>query len=184
MGGAGHSQVGGDQKITKWELGQCPDTKHPGWEGPASYQRRRSAGPSPATGSGSGWLVASEGVADGQAIAGDVRGAEVQVVVDEVEFRLGTDEEAALGIELDADAEVSHEVFVARVIGVVAIAAALTVDTGVDCAEAADQYKIGVARQFGRVDGVDIQKDRAKRKRGVAAVIALGCLPVDFSPDT
>src|SRR5882762_4913548 len=84
-------------------------------------------------------LPSSEGVADGEAEAGDARGAEIQVVVDEVEFRLGTDEKTALGIELDAGAEVSHEVFVARVVGVITVAASLTVDTGIQRADASDQ---------------------------------------------
>src|SRR5258707_7093567 len=128
-------------------------------------------------------LVSSEGVADGEAEAGDARGAEVQVVVDEVEFRLGTDEKTALGIELDAGAEVSHEVFVARVVGVITVAASLTVDTGIQRADASDQFKIGVAGELGRVNGVDIQKKWTKRQGGGAGVLALDCLPRAFAAD-
>src|SRR5580693_1306878 len=128
-------------------------------------------------------LVPSKGVADGEAEAGDARGAEVQIVIDQVQFRLGTDEEVALGIELDAGAEVSHEVLVARVVGVVPVAASLAVDAGIQCADAGDQLKIGVAREFGRVNRVGVQKKWTKRKGGVAAVLALVCLPVDFPPD-
>src|SRR3977135_122624 len=122
-------------------------------------------------------VPSSEGVADGEAETGDARGTEVQVVVDEVEFRFGTDEEVALGIELDAGAEVSHEVLVARVVGVVTIAASLTVDAGVQRADAGGQLKIRVAREFGRVNGVDVQQKWTKRKCGVATVLALVCLP-------
>src|SRR5882724_6980216 len=126
----------------------------------------------------------SEGVPDREAEAGNARGAEVQVVVDEVEARLRTDEEVALGIELEAGTKVSHEVFVAGVVGVVAIAASLTVDTSVDRADATAKFKIRVAREFGCINGVEVKKDWTKRKSGVTAVVALVCLPVDFAADT
>jgi len=76
-----------------------------------------------------------------------------------VEARLRTDEEVALGIELEAGTKVSHEVFVAEVVGVVAIAASLTVDTSVDRADATAKFKIRVAREFGCINGVEVKKD-------------------------
>src|SRR5271154_5528261 len=113
-------------------------------------------------------LVSSEGVADGEAKAGEARRAEVQVVVDEIKSRFGADKETALGIKLEAGAEVCHKMFVGRIVGVIAVAASLAVDTGVQCADAAVKLKIGVLRKFGRVNGIEVQKNWAKWKGRVA----------------
>src|SRR5271169_6769189 len=129
-------------------------------------------------------LVPSESVADRRPVAGGVRGTEQLVVGDEVDFGLGTDEEAALGIDLDAGAEGSHEVFVARVIGIVAIAALGTVDTGVHRADAGRQLQVGVAGEFGRVNPAEVQEEWTIRDvDGESGETALVCLPIDFAPD-
>ena len=49
------------------------------------------------------------------------------------------------GIELEPGAEISHEVFVARIVGVVAVAAAVAVLASIDRANAGGKLQIGVA---------------------------------------
>jgi len=113
-----------------------------------------------------------EGVTDGESVARDARRTEVQVVVDEIESGLGADEKSAFGIELNAGAEVPHEVFVGHKVSD-AIAATGTVEAGVERADAAGQLKIRMAREFGRVNGVEVKKDWTKREGRVASVATL-----------
>src|SRR5208282_2750093 len=95
-----------------------------------------------------------ERVADGKAEARGIRRTEQLVVGDEIDLGLWPDEEIVRGIELEARAEVSHEVFIGRVVGV-AIAAILAIDTCIDRADAGNQLQVGMAGEFGCVNPVE-----------------------------
>ena len=65
-------------------------------------------------------------------------------------------------------AEVRPEVIVGHKVGAASIAASGTVEAGVERADAAAQLKIRMARELGRVNGVEVKKDGTKREGGVA----------------
>ena len=131
------------------------------------------------------WLSSSEGVADRGAEAGNIPGTVVRVVVNQVNARLGADEEAALGIKLDAGAEVPVEVVTGLVIrATIGAAGGSRVEAGAQRADAADQLQVGVACELGRVDGIEVIKKRTKIVAGAEVIVGLGCSPVDFGPDT
>ena len=129
-------------------------------------------------------MLLLKGVADRKPETRNARRTEVQVVVDEVELGLGTDKKVARGIELKPSTEIYHEMFVGRVVAVIAVAASLAVDACVDRAQTAAQFQIGVAGKFGRIHRVGVQKEWTKRKSRIAAVIPPGRLPVNFAANT
>jgi hypothetical protein len=106
--------------------------------------------------------VLSEGVADGDTVAEGVPGTELRVVVDQIEARLGTDEEASPGIQLDTTAHVPHEMGAAgEALG--SCAGGLRLKAGVEDATAAHQLNTNTLGQLRRPDGIAIEKHRAKR---------------------
>jgi len=129
-------------------------------------------------------LVSFKGIADGKAVAGDAGCAKVGVVVDEVKARLGPNKEATFGIKLDARPEVCVEVVAGLVIGTGVDAAGCSrIEAGTQSADPADKLQIGVTGELGRVDGINVIKNRSIVE-ALASIVGLRRLPIDFSPDT
>ena len=102
----------------------------------------------------------------------------------EIEARLGTNKKAALGIKLESGAEICVEVITGLVIGAgVNSAIRAGIEAGAQRANAAHQFEVGVAREFRRVDGINVIKQRTIIE-ALPGIIGLGRLPVNFSSDT
>ena len=105
--------------------------------------------------------VLSEGVADGDTVAEGVPGTELRVVVDQIEARLGADEEASPSIHLDTAAYVPHEMGAAG--EALRTGAGLRLKAGVQDASAAHHLNTKTLGQLRGPDGIAIEKHRAKR---------------------
>jgi len=105
-----------------------------------------------------------ECVADGNAVTGGVVRAVIGVVVYEVNARLRADEETALRIKLYPASEVCIEMVTRRnLLGAAARGGSskgALVVMSVLRADAADNFRINVAGEFRRVNGVEVVKDR------------------------
>src|ERR1700677_196860 len=129
----------------------------------------------------------SECVANGGADAGGIGTGIVRVVIDQVNTRFGTDEEAALGIKLDAPAEVCVKVLAAGDETAVAgnSASIAIVQTSAHGADATDEFQIGVAGNLRRVHDVEVVKQRSVVDTFFSvrdAPVGLGRSPVHFCP--
>src|SRR5260370_40777975 len=115
-------------------------------------------------------LSSTEGVADRKAVARDARGAVIDVVVEEVEVCFGANEEATRWIEFEPGAEVAHEVVAVLVIGADERAIGSRVEARAQGTEAAKKLQVGVAGELGRVNSVDVVKDRTIRDAAIQVV--------------
>jgi len=135
--------------------------------------------------------VLPERVADGNTHASGVVRAVVDVIVDQVEARFRADEEAAVGIEFNAAAEIGIEVVAGRDQAATATPAARTdiagIEVSVESTDAAHEFNCNVGGDFGGIHGVEIVKNWTKIEsiselRG-QVVVALGSSPEHLRSD-
>src|ERR1700722_1413739 len=127
-----------------------------------------------------GLVVPAKGITYGSPDPRSIRRTEQLVVGYEIDFRLRTNEKAALRIDLESRSKITHEMFVAVVVRVVTIAALRAIDSRIHCANTGDQFQVNMAGKLRRVHSVEVQKYGTIRSRNQPRILALGCFPVDF----
>ena len=111
--------------------------------------------------------------------------AEVGIVIDEVHARFRANEEVVHWIKLDAAAEIDVEVVTGLVIRArVGAAAGACIKAGAQRADATDQLRVDVRHDPGRIDGIDIVKQRTIVKALLRVIVGLRRSPEDFGSDT
>ena len=95
----------------------------------------------------------------------------------------GTNEQITSGIELDSAADVPVKMIVAGVVGAgeEITVQVLTIETGAERANTSLEFKVGMGGYFGRINGINVEKDRAIGL--ITSPFALGRFPVDLASE-